>query len=145
MRPRPRPCQMDEMTEYQERLRSLALNDESFVHSVLGMGQHAPPDSRLDAKTHALVALAALLTTGATSSAYSLRTEAALAAGASFDEIVGNLLAVAPEAGVGRVGCAGPARGLALGDDVGAALEQYPPVPAYLAGPDRDSSRSGDA
>src|SRR4051812_15726347 len=124
MRSRPGPCQMEVMTEYQERLRSLALNDESFVRSVLGMGQHAPPDSRLDAKTHALVALAALLTTGATSSAYSLRTEAALAAGANFDEIVGILLAVAPEVGAGRVVSAAPELGLALGYDVEAALEQ---------------------
>src|SRR3954452_14000889 len=115
MRLRPRPCQMEEMTEYQERLRSLALNDESFVRSVLG---DAPPDSRLDAKTHALVALAALLTTGATSCAYSLRTEAALAAGATLDEIVVTLVAVPPEVVLGRVVSATPDSGLALGYDV---------------------------
>ena len=111
------------MTEYQERLRSLALNDESFVRSVLGMDQRAPPASRLDAKTHALVSLAALVSIGATSSAYCLRTEEALAAGASFDEIVGTLIAVAPEVGMGRVVSAAPDLGLALGYDVAAALE----------------------
>src|SRR4051794_25608721 len=111
------------MAEYEERLRSLALNDGVFVRSVLGMGQDTVEVSRLDPKTHALVRLAALLAVDASSAAYNARTEAALAAGASFDEIVGILIAVAPEVGLGRVVSAAPELGLALGYDVEAALE----------------------
>jgi len=111
------------MAEYQERLRCLALNDEAFVRSVLGMGQDTVEASRLDRKTHALVRLAALVATDASPSAYNCRAEIALAAGASFDEIVGILIAVAPEVGLGRVVSAAPDLGLALGYDVDAALE----------------------
>jgi hypothetical protein len=49
------------MVEYQERLRSLALSDDRFVGSVLGMAQDTVEISRLDPKTHALVRLAGLL------------------------------------------------------------------------------------
>ena len=109
--------------EYQERLRSLALNDACFVRSVLGMGQDTVEVSRLDPKAYALVRLAAVLAIGATSSSYNTRVEAALAAGASFDEIVGILIAVAPEIGLGRAVSAAPELALALGYDVDAALE----------------------
>jgi len=111
------------MAEYQERLRSLALNDDAFVRSVLGMGQDTVEASRLDPKTHALVRLAALVAMDATPSAYNCRVEAALASGAGFDEIVGILIAVAPEVGLSRVVSAAPDLGLALGYDVDAALE----------------------
>jgi len=114
---------MREMTEFQERLRSLALSDDRFVESVLGMGQDTVEISHLDAKTHALVRLAALLAVGAAQSSYNEGVERALAAGASADEIVGLLIAVAPSVGLGRVVSAAPELGLALGYDVEAALE----------------------
>ena len=111
------------MIEYQERLRSLALSDDSFVGSVLGMAHDTVEISRLDAKTHALVRLAALLAVDAGQSSYNASVEVALAAGASLDEIVGILIAVAPAVGLGRVVSAAPELGLALGYDVDAALE----------------------
>jgi 4-carboxymuconolactone decarboxylase len=46
-----------------------------------------------------------------------------LDAGASYDEIVGTLIAVMPIVGVARVVSAAPKLGLALGYDVSAALE----------------------
>src|SRR3954452_16252945 len=81
-----------DMTEYQERLRSLALSDDRFVGAVLGMGQDTVEISRLDAKTHALVRLAALLAVDASQSSYNASVESALATGASSDEIVGILI-----------------------------------------------------
>ena len=113
------------MSEYQQRLRSLALNDASFVRSVLGMGQDTVDVSRLDPKTHTLVCLGALLATHASPSSYQASVEVALAAGASADEIVGTLVAVAPAIGLGRVVSAAPDLALALGYDVDAALEAY--------------------
>jgi alkylhydroperoxidase/carboxymuconolactone decarboxylase family protein YurZ len=123
------------MTEYQERLRSLALSDAGFVESVLGMGQDTIEISRLDPKTHALVRLAALVAVDSGQSSYNASVEVALASGASLDEIVGILIAVAPAVGLGRVVSAAPELGLALGYDVDSALEAqecyiHPPVPS---------------
>jgi 4-carboxymuconolactone decarboxylase len=111
------------MIEYQERLRCFALNDDNFVSSVLGMAQDTVDISRLDPKTHALVRLAALLAVDSGPSSYNSSVEMALAAGASFDEIVGLLIAMAPAIGLGRVVSAAPELALALGYDVDAALE----------------------
>ena len=111
------------MFEYQERLRSLALSDDHFVGSVLGMTQDTVEISRLEPKTHALVRLAALLAVDAGQSSYTASVDVALASGATLDEIVGILIAVAPAVGLGRVVSAAPELGLALGYDVNAALE----------------------
>jgi hypothetical protein len=54
---------------------------------------------------------------------YNAGVEDALATGASLDEIVGILIAVAPAIGLGRVVSAAPELALALGYDVDAALE----------------------
>ena len=45
------------MAAYKDTLRSLALNDEQFVNSVLGMGHDTVDASGLDPKTHALLRL----------------------------------------------------------------------------------------
>ena len=111
------------MAEYKETLRRLALNDESFVESVLGMGRDTVEVSRLDPKTHALVRLGASLAIDAAPSSYQSNVEVALAAGASIDEIVGTLIAVAPTVGLTRVVSAAPELALALGYDVDAAFE----------------------
>ncbi len=111
------------MTEYEERLRSLALHDQRFVQSVLGIELDTVDVSRLDPKTHALVRLGALLAADAAPSSYQENVEVALAAGATVDEIVGTVIAVAPTIGLARIVSAAPELGLALGYDVDAALE----------------------
>src|SRR5215211_7698245 len=114
------------MLEYQERLCSIALSDDRFVASVLGMDQDTIEASGLDPKTHAIVRLAALLAVDAAPSSYNGTAELALASGASLDEIVGVLIAVAPTIGLGRAVSAAPELGLALGYDVDAGLEAQP-------------------
>jgi len=116
--------------EYQERLRSMALSDDRFVASVLGMGQDTVDASGLDPKTHAMVRLAALIAVDAGQIAYNASAELALASGASPDEIVGILIAVAPAIGLCRVVSAAPELGLALGYDVDAAFEAQPETEA---------------
>lgn len=111
------------MTESEDRLRSLAIHDERFVHSVLGIEVDTAEVSRLDPKTHALVRLGALLAADAAPSSYQENVEVALAAGATVDEIVGTVIAVAPTVGLARVVSAAPELALALGYDVAAALE----------------------
>jgi 4-carboxymuconolactone decarboxylase len=111
------------MVAYKETLRSFALNDEAFVESVLGMGPDTTDASGLDQKTQALVRLGAALAVDAAPSSYQSIIDLALAAGASIDEIVGTLIAIAPTVGVARVVSAAPELALALGYDCEAAFE----------------------
>ena len=111
------------MDGYKQALRSLALNDERFVSSVLGMAPDTAELSRLDQKTNALVRLGAALALDAAPSCYQSTIELALAAGASVDEVVGTLIAVAPTVGLARVVSAAPELALALGYDVNDALQ----------------------
>ena len=105
-------------------LLSLALNDESSVGSAL-MGEAEPgAGSALDPRTQALVQLGVLVAIDAAPASYGWSVDAALAAGATVDEIVGTLLAVAPVAGIARVVAAAPALAGALGYDIESALER---------------------
>ena len=106
-----------------ETLRRLALNDDAYVAAVLGMGRDTVDDSTLDEKTHALARLSASLAIDAAPISYQSSVELAVAAGATVDEIVGCLIAVAPVIGLARVVSAAPELALALGYDVDAALE----------------------
>ena len=103
----------------EELLRRLALNDEKVVRSAVGA------DSRslcgggdLDAKTNALVRLAALLSIGAATSSCRAAVELARASDATDAEIVGVLVAVAPAVGGARVVGAAPRLALAIDYDV---------------------------
>jgi alkylhydroperoxidase/carboxymuconolactone decarboxylase family protein YurZ len=110
------------MADYKETLRRLALSDERFMETELGMGG-TDRVSRLDAKTHALVRLGAALAVDAAPSSYQSAVEPALAAGAGIDEILGTLIAVAPTVGLARVVSAAPELALALGYDLDVAME----------------------
>ena len=109
---------------HEHALRCLALHDEEFVASVLRIDDRNVEASGLDPKVHALVRLAAMLSLGAPPVCYQADVESARAAGASEDEIVGVLIAVAPSIGLPRVVSAAPRIALALGYDVDAALER---------------------
>lgn len=111
------------MAEYRERLRRLALGDEQFIESVHAMGSDSVEASRLDPKTHALVRLAALLGAGGPAPCCHHAVAVALAAGATPDEVVGTLIALAPTIGFARVVAAAPECALAIGYDIDTALE----------------------
>lgn len=115
------------MATYKETLRRLALNDESFVRSVLGIDSDTAEPSRLDQKTLALVRLAAALAVDAAPSSYQSAIDLARVAGANIDEIVGTLIAVSPTIGVARAVSAAPELALALGYDLDAAFERRGP------------------
>jgi 4-carboxymuconolactone decarboxylase len=105
-------------------LLSLALNDERSLRSALLLGAQVEDPLPLDPRTQALVRLGALVALGATPASYGWTVEAAFAAGATVDEIVSTLLAVAPVVGIARVAAAAPTLATALGYDIEAALEQ---------------------
>jgi 4-carboxymuconolactone decarboxylase len=101
------------MAEPEEQLRRLALHDEECIRSVLAMDLKDDGTSGLDLKSHALIRLGALLALGA-----------ALDAGATAEEILGTLIAVAPISGVARVVLAIPDVALPIGYDIDAAFEE---------------------
>lgn len=115
------------MAELEERLRRLGIQDEDVVESLLATRLDNVQASGLDPKTHALVRLGALLALGGAPVSFHCNVEAALAAGATEDEIVGALIAVAPLVGVARVISAAPEVALSMGYDVDAALEGLEP------------------
>jgi 4-carboxymuconolactone decarboxylase len=111
------------VADHKEILRRLALSDARFMQDELGLGCAATA-TRLDPKTHALVRLGATLASDGALSSYQSAVEPALAAGASADDIVGALIAVAPTVGLARVATAAPELALALGYDVDSAIEE---------------------
>jgi alkylhydroperoxidase/carboxymuconolactone decarboxylase family protein YurZ len=109
---------------YEETLRKLAVRDDGLVGALLEE-EAIVRESRLDAKTRALVRVAALVAVDAAPPSYLEAVTAATRAGATGDEIVGCLIAVLPAVGLARVVSAAPKVGLALGYDVDAALEEH--------------------
>jgi 4-carboxymuconolactone decarboxylase len=112
------------MPAHEEQLRRLALHDERFIESVLAMNLQDSDACGLDPKTHALIRLAAVLALGAAPVSYQWTVAAALDAGATAEEILGTLIAVAPISGIARVVLAIPDVALSMGYDLDAAFEE---------------------
>ena len=108
--------------DYLERLRRLAINDAHLVED-LGSGSSGSQDaSALDPKTLTLVRLAALVATRGAQPSFGALTDGAVEAGATADEIVDVLAAVAAIVGLPCVVAAAPKVAIALGHDVDEAL-----------------------
>ncbi len=117
------------MERHERTLTKLAIADNQYYEAILGSEGANICESHLDAKTHALVRLGALIATGAAPPGFMWSVEAARRCGASNEEIVGCLVAAVPALGVARVVSVAPELALALGYDVSAALEaDDPPV-----------------
>jgi alkylhydroperoxidase/carboxymuconolactone decarboxylase family protein YurZ len=110
----------------EELLRRLALNDEKAVDAAVGARSLVLDElPALDGKTAALVRLAALLAVGAATASCRAAVDGARAAGATDQEIVGVLLAVAPVVGGARVVGAAPRLALAIDYDIEDVDEIY--------------------
>jgi 4-carboxymuconolactone decarboxylase len=92
----------------------LSLHDEPSVRAALA----DPELGGLDPKAQALVGLGALLAIDAATVSVRLAVELAGSAGATEDEMVGVLLAIAPAVGNARTVSVAPRLALALGYDV---------------------------
>ena len=114
----------------EERLRRLALHDDHLIRAMLAIDPGQAEVSGLDPKSCALVRLGALVALDAPWVSYHWGVQWALAAGATTDEIVATLMAVAPVTGVARVVAAAPELALALGYDLDAAFEAWTEDPA---------------
>jgi alkylhydroperoxidase/carboxymuconolactone decarboxylase family protein YurZ len=108
---------------YQETLRRLAVRDDRYIDSLLRADQDEASLAGMDARSHALARIGALIALDAGPPAFMASVEAALHADVSEEEIVGTLIAVLPIVGVPRVVSAASNLGLALGYDVANALE----------------------
>ncbi|HEX2373604.1 MAG TPA: carboxymuconolactone decarboxylase family protein [Actinomycetota bacterium] len=120
------------MVGHEEQLRRLALHDEGVIESVLAinLGTDLQDDAcRLSRKTRALVRLAGVLALGAAPVSYQWHVAAALDAGATADDVVGTMVAVAPICGIARVVQATPDIALEIGYDLDTAFEELDPDP----------------
>jgi 4-carboxymuconolactone decarboxylase len=113
------------IADHKERLRRLALHDDHLIGSMLAIDPREVEGSGLDLKSSALVRLGALVASEAPWVCYQREVQWALAAGATADEIVSTLMAVAPTIGVARVIAAAPKVALALDYDLDAAFEAW--------------------
>lgn len=102
------------MDRVERLLCRLSLHDERSVRAALA----DLDSSALDPKIHALVALGALLSVDAATVSVRLQVELAHQAGATEDEIVGALLAIAPAVGHARIVAVVPRLALTLGYDI---------------------------
>ena len=107
----------------EELLRRLALHDERCIESMLGIRLGDNEAAGMDARTHALVRLGGVVALGASRETHHWAAEAALNAGATAEDVIGTLLAVAPVSGLARVISAVPGVALAIGYDI-----DYAPV-----------------
>jgi 4-carboxymuconolactone decarboxylase len=115
---------MGQTVRFQQTFRRLAMIDEDFVEDQAGLTLGPAGASALDAKSAALLQVAAAVAIGSSPVCLKWRTSRALAAGATQDEIADVLLAIAPVAGLARVVAAAPHVAAALGYDTDAALEE---------------------
>lgn len=106
------------MDEVEGLLRRLALNDERSVEMVLARGSRVETEAMLVPKVDLLVRLGALLALGAATTSLRTTVERAKLAGATDDEIVGVLVAVAPAVGLARVVSTAPRLATAIGYEI---------------------------
>ncbi len=104
-------------------LRRLALNDDRFLESILSSTDANLEMSGLDARTHALVRLGAVLALDVSPATLSATVGQVLEAGGTPADVVGALIAVMPSTGSARTVARAPTVALELGYDVDAALE----------------------
>lgn len=113
------------MQDYRATLRRLALRDDRYLESLQAEDCPAVAESGLDERSRALICVGALVALDAAPPSFMSAAGAALRAGASHEELVGVLIALLPIVGDARVVSAAPNLGLALGYDVGEALESF--------------------
>ena len=113
------------ITTNEELLRRLVLHDERCLESILAIRLSSTEIAGLDDKSHALARLGALVALGGSHLSYHWGAVAALNAGATADDVVGTLVAVAPVTGLARVISAIPGIALAIGYDIDQAFETF--------------------
>ena len=116
----PVKADIDDATK--DALAGLSTGDGSVLEEIVELREIEQERSGLDARTFSLVKIAALIALDAPPASYLWQVANALDAGATPADLVGVLIAVAPQVGGPRVVAAAPelmvALGLSLPDDV---------------------------
>jgi len=98
-----------------ETLSGVATGDVTLLEEALGLREAQLERTGLDGRTFALVKIAALIALDAPPVSYAWQVANALNEGASAEDILGVLAAVAPQVGGPRVVAAAPELMVALG------------------------------
>ena len=117
----PAKADVDDATS--DALASLALGDPELLGEGLQLRQELQERSGLDPRVFALVKIAALIALDAPPASYLWQVGNAIDAGATPEELMGVLRAVAPQVGLPRIVAAAPELMVALG----LALPEGPP------------------
>jgi alkylhydroperoxidase/carboxymuconolactone decarboxylase family protein YurZ len=98
-----------------ETLSGLSTGDLKLLETAMGLRDSLLEETGLDSRTFGLVKIAALIAVDAPPASYSWQVANALGDGATPEEILGVLRAVAPQVGGPRVIAAAPEIMVALG------------------------------
>lgn len=109
------PTKVDVDESTRDMLAALTLGDPDLVAAGLEVRTEFQTKSRLDARSFALVKLAAIMALDAPPTSYLWQVANALEAGATPDDLVGVLIAIAPQIGGPRLVAAAPELMVALG------------------------------
>ena len=99
----------------QDKLAGISSGEMQFIETSVGLRETALEVTGLDPSTFALVKIAALIALDAPPASYAWQIANAVSEGVSPEDILGVLLAVAPQVGGPRVIAAAPELMLALG------------------------------
>jgi alkylhydroperoxidase/carboxymuconolactone decarboxylase family protein YurZ len=105
----------DVRKETADHLEAIATAEEEILSSLLAMQLHNLDESGLDARTYSLIKIATLVALDAPPASYLAQVAFALESGVTPEEILGTLIATAPQVGLPRVIAAAPELMLALG------------------------------
>src|SRR5580693_10699156 len=115
------PAQVDVDEATQQALTGLAIGELDLLAEGLELRAEWQAKSGLDGRSYALVKLAALIALDAPPASYVWQVANAIAEGATPEDLVGVLIAIAPQVGGPKLVAAAPelmvALGLTLADD----------------------------
>jgi 4-carboxymuconolactone decarboxylase len=109
------PTKVDVGEATRDTLAALALGDPDMVAAGLEMRADLRGKSGLDDRTYSLVKLAAIMALDAPPTSYLWQVANGLAAGATPEDMLGVLVAIAPQIGGPRLTSAAPELMVALG------------------------------
>jgi alkylhydroperoxidase/carboxymuconolactone decarboxylase family protein YurZ len=109
--------------EVADALTSLARSDDETLEGLLAVPAENLEGSGLDPQTYALVSLAVLVSLDAPPATYVTQVAAATACGVTPEQIVGMLVAIAPQVGIPKIVAAAPELMVALGIDLDRVVE----------------------
>jgi 4-carboxymuconolactone decarboxylase len=109
------PVKADVSSDTREVLAALALGDPDLLAAGLEVRAEWKARSGLDARSYALVKIAALIALDAPPASYLWQVSNALEAGATPEDLIGVLIALAPQVGGPKLVAAAPELMVALG------------------------------